>query len=130
MLRKGGELMAEDNRRVKAEWLKRLHERIGEISPGEAAAEVEREAVILVDVREGDEFRREHVKNALHLPRGFLELRAEERLPDKAQPLVTYCGSGVRALFAAETLEKLGFSHVRSMAGGFQAWKDAGLPVQ
>ncbi len=114
---------------VKTEWLNRLRERIGEISPEEAAAEGERGAVILVDVREGDEFRSEHVKNALHLPRGFLELQAEQQIPDKAQPLVTYCRSGVRSLFAAETLEKLGFSHVRSMAGGFRAWKDAGLPV-
>ena len=115
---------------VKAEWLKRLREQIGEISPGEAATEGERGAVIFVDVREGDEFRSEHVKNALHLPRGFLELQAEERFPDKTQSLGTYCRSGVRSMFAAETLEKLGFSHVRSMAGGFKAWKEAGLPVE
>ncbi len=113
------------------EWRASLSERIPEISAADAASQArERPEVVLVDVRENDEHREGHLPQALHIPRGFLEMQAEKRLPDKDAPIVCYCAGGVRSLFAAETLRSLGYRDVRSLAGGYKAWKTAGLPTE
>jgi sulfur-carrier protein adenylyltransferase/sulfurtransferase len=83
----------------------------------------------LVDVRETTEWNEGHLPDALHVPRGFLELRIEEAVPDKDQPVVLYCASGVRSLLAAETLKQLGYRQPVSLAGGYNGWKNAGLPT-
>jgi len=62
------------------------------------------------------------------IPRGYLELRIEKNVPDRATPIVVYCASGTRSLFAARSLAELGYQNVRSLAGGFTGWKRAGLP--
>src|SRR5262245_5715365 len=80
----------------------------------------------LVDVREREEYRAGHLEGALSLPRGFLELRIEEAVPNKSTPLIAYCASGVRSLMAARTLKDMGYEHVVSLAGGYTAWKNAG----
>lgn len=83
--------------------------------------------VLLVDVREKEEYREGHLEGALSLPRGFLELRAEEALPDKHAPIIAYCAGGTRSLIAARTLKEMGYDNVVSMTGGFTAWKNAGM---
>ncbi len=85
-------------------------------------------AVVLLDVREREEFREGHIDGAISLPRGFLEIRVEESLPAKDTPIVTCCAGGTRSLIAARTLKEMGYTNVVSMAGGFTAWKNAGLP--
>ena len=85
-------------------------------------------APILVDVREGDEYRAGHLPNALHLPRGFLEMQAAKKLPDPKSPIIAYCAGGTRSLFAAEALRQLGYENVTSMKGGFTRWKQNGHP--
>ena len=80
----------------------------------------------LLDVREREEYREGHLEGALALPRGFLEMRVEEAVPDKSAPVVAYCAGGVRSLIAARTLQEMGYTDVRSMAGGYTAWKNAG----
>src|SRR5512147_110547 len=85
-------------------------------------------APTLLDVREKEEFRDGHLDGAISLPRGFLEMRVEETLPDKAAPIVAYCAGGTRSLIAARTMKEMGYTNVVSMAGGFTAWKNAGLP--
>ena len=75
-----------------------------------------------------EEWAQGHLPGALHLDRGYLELRAETLVPDKAGPVVCYCGSGVRSLFAAQALRTLGYQRVQSLARGFAGWKEAGLP--
>src|SRR6185503_14875458 len=82
----------------------------------------------LLDVREGDEWEQGHLDQAIFLPRGFLEQKADKMLPDKGQSVVVYCAGGTRSAFAAKTLQDLGYKQVYSMRGGFNEWKNNGLP--
>jgi sulfur-carrier protein adenylyltransferase/sulfurtransferase len=82
----------------------------------------------LLDVREKEEYREGHLAGALSLPRGFLEMRAEQVLPDRSKPIIAYCGGGTRSLLAAKQLKELGYQNVISMTGGYSAWKGAGYP--
>ncbi|MGH7691425.1 MAG: molybdopterin-synthase adenylyltransferase MoeB [Candidatus Dormibacteria bacterium] len=83
----------------------------------------------LLDVREPEEFAQGVIPAAVLIPRGYLELRVESALPDRSAPITVYCASGVRSLLAAKTLREMGYSDVASLRGGFNAWKDQGLPV-
>jgi molybdopterin/thiamine biosynthesis adenylyltransferase/rhodanese-related sulfurtransferase len=96
----------------------RARELLGE---GEAAA---------VDVRERDEWEEGHIPGAVHIPRGSLEGRIENAVPDRSQPIVVYCAGGSRSAFAARTLEELGYENVASLAGGFTDWKRNGFPFE
>ena len=102
---------------------------ITEISPGDAAAKLQDAAAVIVDVREQDEWEEEHIPHAIHLSRGTIELDVEEKIPDPNTMIVCHCGGGGRSALAAESLQKMGYKNVRSMAGGFKAWKRAGLPT-
>jgi molybdopterin/thiamine biosynthesis adenylyltransferase/rhodanese-related sulfurtransferase len=82
---------------------------------------------VLLDVREPDEHSQGAIANTVHVPRGYLELRIEKLVPDHAQPIVVYCQSGTRSMLAARSLVELGYTSVRSLAGGFTGWKRAGL---
>jgi sulfur-carrier protein adenylyltransferase/sulfurtransferase len=84
---------------------------------------------VLVDVREKDEFRQGFIPGALHLPRGFLEMQAEQKLPDKDAEIIVYCAGGTRSAFAAKSLTELGYSNVTSANPGFVRWKDLKFPV-
>jgi len=88
-----------------------------------------REKFTLVDVREKDEVRQGFIPGAVFLPRGFLEMQAEQKLPDKEARLIVYCAGGTRSAFAAKVLQDLGYKHVESANPGFVRWKDTGLPV-
>ena len=101
---------------------------VREISPSAAAAQQEKNAV-LIDVREHDEFLKEHAPSAIHLSKGVIEMRIEEQVPDPATPLICYCGGGNRSALVVENLQRMGYSDVSSMAGGFKAWKGADLPT-
>ena len=82
----------------------------------------------VLDVREKEEYREGHLQGAVSLPRGFLEMRVEETVPDRQAPIIAYCGGGTRSLIAARTLKEMGYTNVVSMSGGYTAWKNAGLP--
>src|ERR1700674_5723859 len=82
---------------------------------------------IVIDVREQDEVEQGIIPGAIHIPRGYLESRVEQYVPDYHTPVVAYCAGGNRCAFAAETLQQMGFTNVTSLKGGFGAWKDAGL---
>jgi len=101
---------------------------ITEISPAEAQEQTERGDTVLIDVREEEDWRDDHAKGAKHLDRGSIELEIEEQLPDLKTPIICYCGGGSRSALVVESLQKMGYENVRSMAGGFRAWKEAGLP--
>lgn len=88
------------------------------------------EPLVLVDVREADEFRAGHLPGALSLPRGLLEMRAAEALRDPDAPLVVYCQSGPRAALAARTLRELGYARVERAEPGFGRWRELGFPVE
>jgi rhodanese-related sulfurtransferase len=102
--------------------------KINEISPDEARQQTERGDAVLIDVREDEDWRNDHAKGAKHLERGSIELEIEEQVPDLKTPIICYCGGGSRSALVAESLQKMGYENVRSMAGGFRAWKEAGLP--
>ena len=101
---------------------------ITEISPADARQQAERGEAVLIDVREEDDWRVDHAKGATHLSRGVIELEIEEHVPDLKKPIICYCGGGSRSALAAESLQKMGYENVRSLAGGFRAWKEADLP--
>src|SRR5438045_3453082 len=103
---------------------------VGEIPPAELARELQSRKPILVDVREKDEMDAGVLPGARKVPRGFLELRIEETVPDRDADVVLYCAGGTRSLLAGRTLQEMGYTRVRSLAGGYGAWKSAGLPVE
>ena len=84
---------------------------------------------LLVDVREDHEWSEGHIAGALHLSRGILERDAIGRLPDKHAAIVLYCGGGYRSILAADSLQKMGYTNVRSLIGGWKAAVAAGLPI-
>jgi rhodanese-related sulfurtransferase len=101
---------------------------ITEISPQDVAAKFQSGEATIVDVREKDEWDEEHIPGAIHMSRGTIELDIEEKVPDPNAMIVCHCGGGGRSALAAESLKNMGYKNVRSMAGGFKAWKGAGLP--
>jgi rhodanese-related sulfurtransferase len=103
---------------------------ITEISPTDAAAKAKSISdALIVDVREKDEFDQSHIPDAVHIGRGTIELEIEDKFPDRNMTIICHCGGGGRSALAAESLQKMGYKNVRSMAGGFRAWKTAGLPT-
>jgi phage shock protein E len=102
---------------------------IREISPQDAAVKSQSGEAVIVDVREKDEWDEEHIPNATHLSRGTIELDIEEKVPDLNAMTICHCGGGGRSALAAESLQKMGYKNVRSIAGGLKAWKAAGLPT-
>jgi molybdopterin/thiamine biosynthesis adenylyltransferase/rhodanese-related sulfurtransferase len=111
-----------------SELLKNTKAGIHEISPEDTQALLDAKAdVALLDVREADEVAGGHLPGAVHIPRGFLELRIEDAVGDRGRPIVVYCAGGVRSAYAAATLTQLGYTNVKSMEGGFSRWKQKGF---
>jgi len=102
---------------------------ISEISPRDAAAKLSSGEAVIVDVRDKHEWDEAHIPGATHMSRGTIEFDVEERVPDPNAMIICHCGGGGRSALAAESLQKMGYKNVRSIAGGFRAWKAAGLPT-
>lgn len=102
---------------------------ITEITAQEARAEIASGRAVLIDVREESDWKEGHAEGAKHLSRGVIELEIEDELPDPTQPIICYCGGGSRSALVAESLQKMGYTNVRSLAGGMRAWQEAGLPT-
>ena len=88
------------------------------------------QAHVLVDTREESEWTAGHVAGAVHLSKGIIERDIETKVPDKSTKLVLYCGGGFRSALAADNLQKMGYTNVESMDGGWRDWTGAGLPTQ
>src|SRR5919201_5023750 len=86
--------------------------------------------VNLIDVREESEYAKDHLPGAVHLGKGVIERDVEQRYPDTSTELVLYCGGGFRSALAADALQKMGYTNVVSMDGGWRGWTDAGLVVE
>ena len=82
----------------------------------------------LIDVREHEEWARGHLPHATHLCKGIIERDIERIVPDRDADIVLYCGGGYRSALAADNLQRMGYTNVHSLAGGWKAWKDAGAP--
>jgi len=87
------------------------------------------EKLLLVDVREDNEWAKGHLPGAVHLGRGIIERDIEQRVPDANLKLVLYCGGGFRSALVAENLQKMGYHNVESMDGGWKGWLEAGFPI-
>ena len=103
--------------------------RVREVGVGDALERVRRGAR-LVDVREDNEWERGHAAGAEHLGRGVIERDIEARHPDKGEELILYCGGGYRSALACDSLRRMGYTNVHSLAGGWRAWREAGAPVE
>jgi molybdopterin/thiamine biosynthesis adenylyltransferase/rhodanese-related sulfurtransferase len=113
-----------------AEVIKQIKERIHEVDPAQVREGLGN-GVVLVDVREGEEFERERIPGAVHVPRAYLESRIEGAVSDRDAHVVLYCASGQRSALAADTLQELlGYSNVDSMTGGITLWKDRGYETE
>ncbi|MEZ4564677.1 MAG: molybdopterin-synthase adenylyltransferase MoeB [Thermomicrobiales bacterium] len=109
------------------ELLDRVRLGVREVDP-ETTRRLRGGGATLIDIREQDEVDQGSIPGAIHIPRGYLEMRVESAVPDRSTPIVVYCAGGTRSLFGAETLHALGYTNVQSLAGGFNGWKTAGLP--
>jgi rhodanese-related sulfurtransferase len=95
-----------------------------------AALERVRAGARLVDVREDNEWERGRAAGAEHIGRGVIERDIERAVPDRDAELILYCGGGYRSALAADNLGRMGYTNVRSLAGGWRAWNEAGAPVE
>ena len=87
------------------------------------------EKFILVDTREDLEWAKGHVPGAIHLGKGIIERDIEKTIPDHSAPVVLYCGGGFRSALAADNLQKMGYTNVISMDGGWRGWTESGYPI-
>jgi rhodanese-related sulfurtransferase len=105
--------------------------RIKEVTVAETRARLSANSQAkLVDVREDNEWHAARAAGAIHLGKGIIERDIEVTVPDKSTELILYCGGGYRSALAADALQKMGYTNVWSMAGGWKAWKDSGAPVE
>src|SRR5712691_10440103 len=117
--------------------MKTLKEMLAEarqIVPEEGPADLQRrlksgENVVVIDVRDPDEYRDGHLEAAANISRGFLEFRIGTAVTDQKTPIVLYCQTGLRSILAAKALKELGFQHVINLQGGYQKWVQSGLPT-
>jgi molybdopterin/thiamine biosynthesis adenylyltransferase/rhodanese-related sulfurtransferase len=108
-------------------YLKEIKSQINEIDVRQLR---EAKDAAIIDVREQDEYVQGFIPHARWIPRGFLEQRIEDQVPDKSRRVILYCAGGTRSALAARSLRELGYENVDSLAGGFGAWKRAGLPFE
>jgi molybdopterin/thiamine biosynthesis adenylyltransferase/rhodanese-related sulfurtransferase len=114
-----------------AEYIKQVKAEIDEIDPSAVSEVVGSDGVVIIDVRESDEWDAGHIPGAKFVTRGHLESRIEGAAPNRSDRVILYCASGNRSALAAKTLrEQLGYEHVESMTGGYTLWKDRGYAVE
>jgi len=104
--------------------------RVREVTIDETRQRIDSGRATVIDVREESEWAAGHIQGAEYLGRGVLERDIEQRVPDKNTELILYCGGGFRSALAADNLQKMGYTNVASMAGGWREWKEKGFPVE
>ena len=104
--------------------------RIREVTVAETQKRMEQDPEVkLIDVREDHEWEDAHAAGAMHLGKGIIERDIETTVPDKDTELILYCGGGYRSALVADVLQKMGYTNVFSMAGGWKAWKESGAEI-
>jgi len=114
------------------EFLAIVSEAMGRVREVTVAQARERMAAgaTMIDVREDNEFAAGHAASARHMGRGIIERDIVQTFPDKSTELILYCGGGYRSALATDNLQKMGYTNVWSMAGGWKAWCDGGAPIE
>ncbi len=101
------------------------------VQPDEVKAKIDRgENIVIIDVREKDEWDNGHLPGAFHVPRGVLEMTVEKDLRDMGREIILHCAGGGRSALAARALKEMGYSDVASMEEGFEGWRKRGFPTQ
>ena len=104
--------------------------RVHEVTVAETQRRLEGRKALLIDVREESEWDAGHARGAIPMGKGVIERDIEARVPDRNAELILYCGGGFRSALAADNLQKMGYTNVASMAGGWRAWQAGGAPVE
>jgi rhodanese-related sulfurtransferase len=104
--------------------------RVREVGVDETREALKRGKARVIDVREDNEWEAAHIRGAEHLGKGIIERDIETFAPDKSSELILYCGGGFRAALAADSLQRMGYTNVRSMAGGWRAWIEGDNPIE
>ena len=106
-------------------------QRVQECSVADVKGKLDRGGrVHFIDVREDNEYEKDHAKGAVHVGRGIIERDIESLVPDKEASIILYCGGGYRSVLAADSLQQMGYRHVVSMDGGIRAWREANYPLE
>ena len=114
-----------------ADFVKEARAKIKEITVAEAKAKIESGVpLVVLDVREPDEFEQGHLPKAVNIPRGVLEFMVSTQIPSKDAYIIVYCRSGSRSALATNTLRQMGYKNIVNMEGGWKAWVEAGYPVE
>jgi rhodanese-related sulfurtransferase len=115
-----------------SEFLQIVHDSLGRVREVTVEETLERAkgGANVIDVREDNEFQAGHAAGSRHMSRGIIERDIVQTFPDKGTELILYCGGGYRSALAADNLQRMGYTNVWSMAGGWAAWKDSGAPVE
>ncbi|MEO8945715.1 MAG: rhodanese-like domain-containing protein [Gemmatimonadaceae bacterium] len=103
---------------------------VHEVNVPTARERLSNPAVHIVDVREDTEWTAGHIAGAVHIGKGVIERDIEAKIPDKDAAIILYCGGGFRSVLAADAVQKMGYTNVASMAGGWREWTAAGAPVE
>ena len=105
--------------------------RIRQTTPEEVKARLDRgEKLVLADVREDNEWEAGHILGSTHIGKGVIERDIESKVPDKNKEIILYCGGGFRSALAADNLQKMGYTNVISMDGGWRRWNELGYPTE
>ena len=104
--------------------------RVREVSVDQTRSKLEKGGAKLIDVREDSEWAAGHARGARHLGKGVIERDIEKQIPDKGAEIILYCGGGFRSALSADALQRMGYTNVASMAGGWRAWQQAGAPIE
>lgn len=103
---------------------------VTEISAQDVHAALKEKDFVLIDVREDNEWNKDHLPGAKHMGRGIIERDIEKEIPNKDQKLVLYCGGGYRSALSAVNLQKMGYTNVLSMAGGIRGWRELNYELE
>jgi rhodanese-related sulfurtransferase len=110
--------------------VKNAKQRVREVTVDDVKQMLDSKAdFLLIDVREDNEWAKDHLPAAIHLGKGIIERDVEQCVPDTSAPLVLYCGGGFRSALAADALQKMGYTNVASMDGGIREWREKGFPL-
>jgi rhodanese-related sulfurtransferase len=117
--------------KTSSDFVKEAKKTVEEISVADAKADIDAGKVaVILDCRTEKEFKRGHLPNAMHIPRGLLEFQADKKIPNKNSYIICYCKTGGRSCLSTRTLTQMGYTNIKSMAGGWKAWLKAGYPIE
>jgi rhodanese-related sulfurtransferase len=115
---------------TKKDLVKEAKAKITEIAPAEAKAQLDKGGAVFLDCREPSEYKAGHIPGAVNIPRGLLEFKIEEKIPDKNTSILMYCKTGGRASLSCCSIDRMGYKNVVSIDGGWKAWEKAKYPVE